>query len=132
MIGIVIVSHSPKIAEGTKDLAEQMCQGNSHIFAAGGVDDTTIGTNPDKIHKAIKSALAVADGVLVLVDLGSAVMSAETAIDMLSEDERKKIRKSQAPLVEGSIIAAVEASLGNSLDEVTQAAEMTRQLEKFD
>jgi len=83
VVGIVIVAHSAKLAEGVKDLAEQMGQGKAPIAAAGRLDDTTIGTNMERILEAIETVYRPG-GVLVLMDLGSAVMSTEMAIEMLS------------------------------------------------
>lgn len=133
MIALVIVSHSPKVAQGVKELAEQMVGDKVPIYPAGGVDDDTIGTNAERIADALKKAAGVADdGVLIFVDLGSAVMSARMAIEMLEEEQKAKMRLTTAPLVEGSVIAAVEAATGRSLDEVERAALATRQMEKLD
>lgn len=121
MVGIVIVAHSAKLAEGVKDLAEQMGQGRVPIAAAGGLDDTTIGTNMERILAAIE-AVYQPDGVLVLMDLGSAVMSTEIAVEMLLPEQQSKVLLSEAPLVEGAIAATVEASIGKSLAEVDAAA----------
>ncbi len=121
MVGIVIVAHSAKLAEGVKDLAEQMGQGRVPIAAAGGLDDTTIGTNMERILEAIE-AVYQPGGVLVLMDLGSAVMSTELAVGMLPPDQQSKVLLSEAPLVEGAIAATVEASIGKSLAEVDAAA----------
>jgi len=130
MISIVIVSHSAQIADGLKILAEQISQGKIKIYTAGGVDDNTIGTNVERIHKALQDAKNP-EGVLVLLDLGSAVMSTEMAVEMLSKEDQALVRMSDAPLVEGTIIAAVEASLGNSLDEVKESAEATATMSKL-
>ena len=121
MIGLVIVSHSTKIAEGVVDLALQMAQGFEGIRAAGGLDDGEIGTDAMRIMSAIEEVDS-GDGVLVLCDLGSAIMSAETAMEML-EDQGITVKIADAPLVEGAIIAAVEAAAGESLDSVCAAAE---------
>ncbi len=121
MVGIVIVAHSAKLAEGVKDLADQMGQGRVLIAAAGGLDDTTIGTNMERILAAIE-AVDQPDGVLVLMDLGSAVMSTEMAVEMLLPEQQSKVLLSEAPLVEGAIAATVEASIGKSLAEVDAAA----------
>ncbi|HEC23276.1 MAG TPA: PTS-dependent dihydroxyacetone kinase phosphotransferase subunit DhaM [Chloroflexi bacterium] len=130
MIGIVIVSHSPKVAEGVKDLADQMSQKRVKVVAAGGVDDQTIGTNAERIYNALLEAYSD-DGVLVLLDLGSAVMSAQMAIEMLPEDKQNKVVLSEAPLVEGAIVAAVEASIGNDLAKVNAAAEAASTMRKL-
>lgn len=130
MVGIVIVSHSPKIAQGAKELADQMAQQRVTIVAAGGVDDETIGSNPERIHSALVQADG-GDGVLILVDVLGAVMSAQFAIEMLPEEKQAQVVISEAPLVEGAIIAAVQASIGNDLAEVNAAAEATRTMQKI-
>jgi PTS hybrid protein len=130
MIGIVIVSHSPKIAQGVKELADQMAQQRVTIVAAGGVDDQTLGSNAERIHNALVQADG-GNGVLVLVDLGSAVMSAQMAIEMLPEEKQAQVVISEAPLVEGAIVAAVEASIGRDLAQVNTAAEAARTMQKL-
>ncbi len=130
MVGIVIVSHSAKVAVGVKEMAEQMSQGRVPIAAAGGVDDETMGTNAERIFAALQEAYSP-DGVLVLMDLGSAVMSAQMAIEMMDEEKRAHIKMSDAPLVEGAIVAAVESSLGRSLEEVNKAAEAASNMRKI-
>jgi phosphoenolpyruvate---glycerone phosphotransferase subunit DhaM len=130
MISLVIVSHSPKVAEGVKELAEQMSQKRVKIFAAGGVDDQTIGTNVERIHNTLQEAVKE-DGALVLLDLGSAVLSAQMAVEMLEPEHQSKVKLSEAPLIEGAIIASVEASLGHSLEAVNAAAEATISMRKL-
>jgi dihydroxyacetone kinase phosphotransfer subunit len=125
VVGLVIVSHSAKIAEGVKELAAQMTQGAVLIAAAGGTLDGSLGTSVDLIRRGIEQ-VASNEGVLVLVDLGSAVMSAETAM----EDLGVTCRISNAPLVEGAVFAAVEASIGSTLAQVQAAAENARNLPK--
>jgi PTS hybrid protein len=120
-VGLVIVSHSAKVAEGVVELAGQMAAG-VRIQAAGGTDDGGIGTDATLIAEAIAAA-DDGDGVLVLVDLGSAVLSAQLAIDeLVEEDTRGRVRISEAPVVEGTVVAAVQASTGSSLEEVDRAA----------
>jgi dihydroxyacetone kinase phosphotransfer subunit len=120
-VGLVIVSHSAKIAEGVVELAEQMAE-DVRVLAAGGADGGEIGTSAIKIAAAIEAA-DTGDGTLVLVDLGSAVLSARMAIEELIGDEhRDRVRISEGPLVEGAVIGAVQASTGSSLDEVDEAA----------
>ena len=128
MVGLVIVSHSPKIAEGIKELALEMAQGYTQLYTAGGLEDGTIGTDAVRIMEAIQAA-DTGDGVLVMADLGSGVMSSETAIDML--DGEVNVKLADAPIVEGSIVAAVEASIGKSLDEVLAETEKTREFRKL-
>jgi phosphoenolpyruvate---glycerone phosphotransferase subunit DhaM len=120
-VGLVIVSHSAKVAEGVVELAGQMAE-EVRVLAAGGADGGEIGTSATKIAAAIEAADS-GDGALVLVDLGSAVLSARMAIEELVGDEyRERARISEGPLVEGAVIGAVQASTGSSLDEVDQAA----------
>ena len=121
MVGIVIVAHSAKLAEGVKELAEQMSQGRVPIAAAGGLDEDTIGTNMERILEAINDVYQP-DGVLVLMDLGSAVLSTQMAVEMLSPEQQAKVLMSEAPIVEGAIAAAVEASIGSPLEKVDAAA----------
>src|SRR5260221_2243116 len=129
-VGLVIVSHSARLAAGVADLAGQMSQGKPRSAAAGGTVDDVLGTSVDKILAAIQSVDSP-DGVLVLLDLGSALLSTEMALEMLSDDQRKRIRLSYAPLVEGALSAALEASLGHPLAQVQQAAEKTAQVEQL-
>lgn len=123
-VGLVIVSHSARLAAGVAELAGQMVQGNVPIAAAGGGPDGVLGTSTDNILAAIQS-LNNPDGVLVLLDLGSAILSTEMALEMLDEEQRKLVRISFAPLVEGAVAAALEAAAGHSLVQVRQAAEHT-------
>jgi PTS hybrid protein len=129
MVGIVIVSHSAKIAEGLSEMAAQMAKPGQKIVAAGGVDDGAIGTDAVRIFEAVKEA-DDGSGVVILVDLGSAIMSAETAMELLDEEARARVRIADAPLVEGAISGAVQASLGGSLEEVMATAEGAREFRK--
>jgi phosphoenolpyruvate---glycerone phosphotransferase subunit DhaM len=129
VVGLVIVSHSAKIAEGIREFALQLTKPEQCIVAAGGIDDGALGTDATRIATAIGAAES-GDGVAVLVDLGSGVLSAETALEFLTPQQTAKTRIADAPLVEGAIAAAVEASIGASLDAVVQAAEAARELHK--
>ncbi|GAC1423765.1 MAG: phosphoenolpyruvate--protein phosphotransferase [Ktedonobacteraceae bacterium] len=121
-VGLVIVSHSEKLASGVTELAQQMTQGSITIVAAGGADNGVIGTSVDTIQHAIERANGP-DGVLVLLDMGSAILSTEMALEMIDEDQRGHVLLSFAPIVEGTLAAALEATLGHSLQEVKAAAE---------
>ena len=124
MIGIVIVSHSADLARGVKVLAEQMGQGKLKIEAAGGVDnsDDPIGTDAMKILAAIQEVYSD-DGVLVFMDMGSAILSTEMAIDFLDENQKSKIVLSGAPIVEGVIAASVAAAGDATIEEVQKEVE---------
>jgi len=119
MIGIVIVSHSRKIGEGVRELAQQMVQDRVPIAVAAGLDDWAdpIGTDPLQVHAAIESVYSE-DGVLVLMDLGSAILSAETALDFLTPEQQANVYLCEAPLVEGVLAAAVQAMTGSSILQV--------------
>jgi phosphoenolpyruvate-protein phosphotransferase/dihydroxyacetone kinase phosphotransfer subunit len=124
MIGLVIVSHSAKLAEGVCDLARQVAQGKVRIAAAGGTADprNPIGTDAFQVLEAIHSVYSE-DGVLVLMDLGSAVLSAETALELLDQDRQSRVRLCAAPLVEGAVAAASLAAAGASLEEIAIEAQ---------
>jgi dihydroxyacetone kinase phosphotransfer subunit len=123
MIGIVLVSHSHAIAEGAAELARQMGGKDVAIETAGGLEgaDHPIGTDAMLVVAAIERAWSD-DGVLVLMDLGSAVLSAEMALDLLSEDRRDKVRLTDAPFVEGAVAAAVTARIGAPIEQVVAEA----------
>jgi len=120
-VGLVIVSHSARLAQGVAELAEQMAQGKVGIAVAGGSSDGRLGTSVEKITAAL-CQVDGPDGILVLLDLGSAVMATEMAVEAFRQDSLHPVLISPAPLVEGAVIAAVEASIGNSLQEVAEAA----------
>jgi PTS hybrid protein len=126
-VGLVVVSHSRLIAEGTAELAGQMAGPEVRIVAAGGMADGAIGTDAARIAEAIGEADAGA-GVVVLADLGSAVLATRTALELLGDPGG--VRLSKGPIVEGAVIAAVQASTGSSLDEVLEAAESAAALPK--
>jgi dihydroxyacetone kinase DhaKLM complex PTS-EIIA-like component DhaM len=106
-----------------------MAQGKVAIVAAGGAADGSLGTSMEKVLEALQKVDGP-DGTLILLDLGSAVMTAEMAIEVFMPEASGQIIISSAPLVEGAVIAAVEASIGNSLAEVMEAAESAHTLPK--
>jgi phosphocarrier protein FPr len=121
-VGIVVVSHSRALARAAVALAQEMLHGKQiRINIAAGLDETTFGTDAAAIVDAITAA-DHGDGVVVLMDLGSAVLSAELACELLDDDVRDRVRLCPAPLVEGLVVAAVAASGGASVDEVAAEA----------
>ncbi len=122
-VGLVIVSHSEKLAAGVVELAAQMAPAVK-IIAAGGTTDaageTVLGTSLEKIMDALNAAES-GEGVLVLTDLGSAVMTAESALEIIGSPATTLL--ADAPLVEGAVAAAVAAQHGIDLDAVRRAAE---------
>ncbi|MFJ6538872.1 dihydroxyacetone kinase phosphoryl donor subunit DhaM [Paenarthrobacter sp. NPDC091711] len=121
-VGIVVVSHSSKIAEGAVELAAQMAP-DVELVAAGGTDDERIGTSLEKVLAAVEQSLVDSggDGVVVLTDLGSAVMTAESAVEFASDPDA--VLLADAPLVEGLVAAAVAAQGGAGVEDVRKAAE---------
>ena len=122
MVGIVIVSHSATLAEGVRELAAEMAGPDVRIELAGGLAEKgALGTDAVRVMEAISRADA-GDGVLVLMDLGSAVLSAETALDFLEPEQRGSVLLCEAPLVEGAVAAAVASKLGEPLEAVAEEA----------
>ena len=123
-VGIVVVSHSRALADAAVALAAEMLHGReAPIEVAAGLDDGAFGTDAVAIQEAIGRADR-GDGVVVLMDMGSAVLSAELALEFLDDDARGRVVLSSAPLVEGLIVAAVAADAGASAAEVAgEAAE---------
>jgi dihydroxyacetone kinase phosphotransfer subunit len=132
MVGVVLVSHSHLLAQGLHDFVSQVAKGKVKIAPAGGVDESTLGTNAERIKRAIETVYSP-EGVLVLVDLGSALLSVETAIDMLPAEMKPHIKLSNAPLVEGAYVAVVQTSLelGESLEELNAVAEAAKDMQKI-
>jgi PTS hybrid protein len=126
MVGIVLVSHSPELAAGLAELAGQMAGPEVEIEAAGGGPDGRLGTDGDRVRDAIRHADR-GDGVVVLGDLGSAILT----IRHVLEGMNGSVRLADAPLVEGAVAAAVVASAGLALDEVAKAAEEARGANKL-
>jgi dihydroxyacetone kinase phosphotransfer subunit len=129
LVGIVVVSHSAKVAEGIVELAAQMAGPHVRLLGVGGTPEGDIGTDADGIARAIRSADAGV-GVLVIGDLGSAILATEAALETLDPEIQARVRLSGGPIVEGAVIASVQASIGESLDDVLQAAESARDLDK--
>ena len=127
MVGIVVVSHSQKVAEGAKELALQMAA-DAKIAAAGGLQDGSIGTDMEKITNAINEVMSD-DGVIMLVDMGSAIMTSEMAIEM--SDNPEKIKIVDTPVVEGTIFGAVEASIGSSMEQIMDVLAQSKTQPKF-
>ena len=123
MVSLVLVSHSASLAAALQELALQMASGSVPIAIAGGIDDPqqALGTDALRIQQAIESVYSE-DGVLVLMDLGSAVLSAETALEFLPDYMKNKIRLCPAPLVEAAVVAAIHAQAGADLDRVDAEA----------
>jgi dihydroxyacetone kinase phosphotransfer subunit len=129
-VGLVLVSHSQQLAEGLRNMVRQLAP-DVPVEAAGGLNSEaeTLGTSAPRIRDAIASTDR-GDGVLVLFDLGSAALSVRMAVEELEPEQRARVMVSGAPLVEGAIVAGVEASTGASLAKVARAAAGAAQFDK--
>ena len=126
MVGFVIVSHSENLAKSVVELTSIMAP-NARIAPAGGMDGGGFGTSFEKIQAAIESVYSD-DGVLVLVDLGSAVMTTEMVIEMF---EGKKVEMVDCPLVEGAVVATIDSAGGMSFDDIRTALAGVGRAKKF-
>jgi phosphoenolpyruvate---glycerone phosphotransferase subunit DhaM len=132
LVGLVLVSHSATLVDGLRDMVAQVAGDSVPVATAGGTDDGRLGTSAPLIAAAIRSTFdAGAQETLVLLDLGSAALSLELAIEEFDPAERARIRISEGPLVEGAIVAAVQASVGASIDDVVAAAESAASMAKI-
>jgi phosphoenolpyruvate---glycerone phosphotransferase subunit DhaM len=121
-VGIVIVSHSPDVARGTADMVRQMVGDEVPLAWCGGAPGGGLGSNVADILEAIGRAWSD-KGVVILVDLGGAETNSEMAVELLPVERQSKVMVCNAPIVEGAVIAATEASGGASLEEVRRTAE---------
>jgi PTS hybrid protein len=119
VVGMVLVSHSPKVAQGTAELVRAMAAGVEAV-AVGGDAEGGLGTDPDRIREAIEAPGA--DEVLLFMDLGSAVLSAEAVVEMLPSPLKERVHLVDAPFVEGAFAAGVLASTGADAGECVEAA----------
>lgn len=131
MVNIVVVSHSAKLADGVAELAAQMTQNGCRLVVAAGVDDPDhpIGTDAIKVMQAIEEVFDPS-GVLIMMDLGSALLSTETALELLDPEMGARVKACSAPIVEGTLAAVVAASAGASLAEVEREAQSALQAKK--
>ncbi|HXJ66793.1 MAG TPA: dihydroxyacetone kinase phosphoryl donor subunit DhaM [Actinomycetota bacterium] len=125
-VGIVLVSHSPKLAAGLADLLAQVASDGVPVAVAGGTSDGRLGTDPDRIREAV-AEVDRGDGVVVIPDLGSAVLAVKSVLEFLDGE----VVLVDAPFVEGAVSAAVIASTGAPLDAVADAARQARDVPKL-
>lgn len=117
MVGFVLVSHSKPLADALAAYTKMMAP-NAVVEAAGGLDDGSFGTSADKIEAAIRK-VAGPDGVVVLMDMGSAVMTTKMVVsDLEDEDFEAPVKLADCPFVEGAVEATVQAQAGSSLDSI--------------
>ncbi len=125
-VGLVLVSHSRRLGEGLTELLGQLSGGEVGVEVAGGAEDGSLGTDAVAVGRAIERAGGDGRSVLVLVDLGSAVLATDAARELLPNELGGRVRVADAPFVEGAVAAVVEAGLGSPLEEVLAAAESAR------
>lgn len=126
MVGIVIVSHSEKLAESIVDLTKMMADG-AQIVPAGGLEDGTFGTSYERIKCAIDEVYSE-DGVIVLMDMGSSVMTTEMVLEEYDSD---RVRMVDAPVVESAVAASVSAMCGSDLETILAEIEDVKHTPKF-
>ena len=130
MIGLLIVSHSADAAAGIKEIALEMGGDEATLAAVGGDPDGGVGTDATAIRDALSELLKGTDGAVMLVDLGSAVMNAETATEMI--DPEDPVVLADAPILEGALNAAVEATSPKAtVESVRESAEAASEIEKL-
>ena len=127
MVGIVVVSHSPDLANGVVELAGELAGPEVSIEGVGGGPDGRLGTDGERVRAAIRSVDS-GDGVVLLGDLGSAILTIKHVLESRANNHARLV---DAPLVEGTVAAAVMASAGCSLDEVARSAEEARDARKL-
>src|SRR4051794_34465170 len=128
MVGIVVVSHSAELASGLSELAAQMAGPDVPIEAAGGLPGGGLGTDETRVREAIARAGRDGDGVVVLGDLGSSILTVRHVLD---QQVNGHVQLADAPFVEGAVTAAVTAGAGAPLDAVLRAAEEARDARKL-
>jgi phosphoenolpyruvate---glycerone phosphotransferase subunit DhaM len=128
IVGIVLVSHSAELAQGAARLAEQVSGGTVTIIAAGGTDDGDLGTSAAKVSRGLSLADGGA-GVVVLPDLGSAVLTVRAVLE--DHDDGASVLLADAPFVEGAVAATVTAAAGGDVKAVAAAAEEARHVRKL-
>ena len=127
MVSIVVVSHSKILAEGVVELAKMMAK-DALIFSAGGMEDGSLGTSFDLILDVVSKNYSD-DGVAIIMDIGSAVLTTEMVLEAMPD---KKIKMLDCPIVEGAIMAALESQLGSSLEKIAQKVQEIREMHKID
>jgi len=129
MISIVIVSHSEKVAAGAVEIANEMNTAGIPIVAAGGTGDGRIGTNTELIVNAINGVYS-GDHILVFADLGSSILSTEMALDLLDPEVAEKVHIVDAPVIEGAVVATIQAAISDDVNEIIEVAEGSKLIPK--
>ncbi|MGE5484971.1 MAG: dihydroxyacetone kinase phosphoryl donor subunit DhaM [Ignavibacteriales bacterium] len=130
MVNIVVVSHSRQIALGLKELLDQLASGGVRVYASGGAGDGGLGTDVPALAGTITDAAGNGDA-LIIPDIGSSVLGAFAALELVEDSVKARTAVADAPLVEGAVAATVQASVGADLDDVRRAAEEARTIRKI-
>ena len=132
MIGLVLVAHSADVVRGVVAMVMQAAP-DVPVDGAGGLSGGRLGTNGLEVAGALRRVLEAngRDRILVLLDLGSASMAVDLALDELDRADRALVRVTEAPIVEGAVLAAVAAAGGAGVDAVVAAAERARTMPKL-
>lgn len=128
MVGIVVVSHSYKIAEGIKELTNELVPREIPLVSIGGTSDGRIGTELEDIIDAVEEVYTE-DGVIIIGDVGSSLMNSKVALEILDLEGYKNVAISSGPLVEGAMVAAIETNLGKDLETIKGKIESKRLIE---
>lgn len=131
MIGILVVSHSAEAASGIAKIATEMSgHGDVPVVGVGGNESGGLGISVPNVYQALLDLLDHCDGVLIVPDIGSSVLSSRGAIGMLSPDDAARVEIANAPILEGAMLAAIESSTGSDLATVADAAKEAKNLDK--
>lgn len=129
-VGIVLVSHSYDVAVGIKKLLRQVNKTVPIAIAGGAEEDHEIGVSALKIKNAIEEVYSE-EGVAIFIDLGSALINTELALEMLEDKDTSKIKIANTPLLEGAYAGTIQSGIGGTLDEVIKVAEKAKFMEKI-
>lgn len=131
MIGVLVVSHSNEAASGIAKIATEMSgHGDVPVIGVGGNETGGLGVSVPNVYQTLVDLLARCDGVLIVPDIGSSVLSSRGAIGMLSPDDASRVTIANAPILEGAMLAAIESSTGSDLATVADAAKEAKNLDK--
>ena len=130
MIGILVVSHSGEAASGIARVARETSGSKVDVRGVGGNEDGSLGVPVPPVFDALTEMLGQNDGVLILPDLGSSVLSSRSAIALLPPEDASRVAIANAPVLEGAVLASVEVSIGSLLEKVEATAVEARNLDK--
>ncbi|MFD2630031.1 dihydroxyacetone kinase phosphoryl donor subunit DhaM [Oceanobacillus kapialis] len=125
-VGIILVSHSKKITDGLKELILEMTGDNVIIESAGGTDDGRLGSSAPLIMESLE-ACSECKRILIFCDMGSSILSSETAIDLVDSELQEKCTIVDGPIVEGAFVASVQAQITDDVDSILSEVEKLKE-----